>query len=194
MPKEKTTSSVDVASVVAATVRALVTEGEVQPTSKAVRVVAPVAAKVPADEGDWVLVDSGATHEVRPLSAGADVPVGARPCDLQLAVGEVGAWMDADDVVWVDEAKGVQELFPLGRYISECSLTLTWDKKGGTLTDSDNRTYQVSLRGDSPYLKREDVEALREMRATILKSRRREKALAAVGKIKKNIGLIRHRV
>ena len=72
--------------------------------------------------------------------------------------------MVSDSVAGVSEDQNVQGLLPLGRYIVECGLFLTLDIGGGLLKDSRNQTYEVVLQRGSPYLRKRDVQSLRDIR------------------------------
>ena len=65
-----------------------------------------------------LLVDSGATHEVRSVCSEEELPADCRPVQLQLAAGETAAWMSGEDIVYVvmeEPEERLQPLFPIGR-------------------------------------------------------------------------------
>ena len=174
----------------AATVKALV--GDKPPCGKMITVASRPAAKAVRIGKKNVLADSEATHEVRPLEEVQEIPEGARPMKLQLAVGQVSAWIDAEDTVWVDASLGVEELFPFGRYIKDCDLTISCSKQGGTLRAQDGQEFEVLLKSGCPYLHRDDLAELLQIRRRMLSARRRRWARAAVSQIKSKVELMRH--
>ena len=97
-----------------------------------------------------LLVDSGATHEVRSVSSEEELPTDCRRVQLQLAAGETSAWMSSDGIVYVvvpaakDEPKQkLQPLLPLGAYIQDCDLALTWSRDNCVLRSPSGACFEM---------------------------------------------------
>ena len=93
----------------------------------------PQARRLLVKDGKrWILADTGATHELRGIKSFSDLPECAAPVPLETATGVEEAMM-VGDVVYV-LGEDLQWLFPLGSYIDEMRLDLSWSSSACTLS------------------------------------------------------------
>ena len=114
------------------------------------------SAGVDALGGDWVCLDSGATHFVRKLGRHEQVPVGAQAVRLKLAVGSVRAWR-MGCLVLVASQSTVSTLVPLGRVV-RAGCRISWTQKGAELLLPNKKPLDVKVVHDEMFITRESME------------------------------------
>ena len=192
------------AQLVAATVKALMSLDvpEVQAKTIEVKVEEPegsaaesvTVAQVSAQKAttDLLLADSGASHEVR--SRGSTPPQNAQRVDLALAVGSRPGWLDQQGVVWVEgDQDDSSPLMPLGKYINDLDLVLTWSSEGASLRTPQGREFHLVVRNNLPYVTKKDFEVLKSIRASSRWGRLRKGIRALVVKLRNMQELQAHR-
>ena len=123
--------------------------------------------KVVRTRGAMLLVDSGATHEVRSVCMETELPADCQPVQLLLAAGETEAWMSGEDIVYVvtsGHEEELQPLFPIGAYIQDCDLKLGWSRDVCVLRSPAGECFEMEQHGSSAYISEESMDRLRELR------------------------------
>ena len=115
---------------------------------------------------ELLLVDTGATHELRSVRARHLVPKRAKRVELQVATGQKAAWMHSD-IVYVVSPDDLQKLFPIVSYVADCDLKWECSREGSSLVMPNGEVIPLVAKGKSLYIKERHAEMLRVLRAGI---------------------------
>ena len=123
--------------------------------------VVAASAKVDDDE-ELVMVDSGSSHVVIPENDSLSGTI-LRPVALELAAGSCSAEMNEhQEVVIAYSPNGdpVKCLLPLGRFIRELDLTVSWTSKSMTIR-GDGVSIRCKIISDIPHISKDQFDTLR---------------------------------
>ena len=109
-------------------------------------------SKIPSRE--WLLMDSGATHQVMYVPNRL-IPKNAKTTSVNLAVGTSKCWIH-EQVVYVPTKEGDEQcgrvLLPLGRFVQNYQLKLSWKENKAIMTTRTGRKLRILERNGMLYL------------------------------------------
>ena len=167
-----------VSKIVAATVREILGESEPNVSVKTLTITDGIlgmtdGAKQECGNGTWILADTGATHDPVGLRKGDKIPTSTRPCMLQLAIGHVEGWANADGAVYIVSETQLPSIFPICRIIAECNMSRTLNSTGGDLVGHNGEKFAIVFTGSAslPFIHKNELERLRIHRKRCLRTR-----------------------
>ena len=133
------------------------------------QVVSSAQAEVHSEENKLILLDGGATHDVKVSASTA--PEGAVEECLELAHGSTPGYVLGGEVTIIDSNATAEDeqhprLVSLGRLIAECNLVLTWVSDGAFLKLPDGSEMTLVMKKYCPHGTPKDLENLNSLRAT----------------------------
>ena len=153
----------------------------------------PTASAATAILPDMLMADTGATNELHGVRPGK-VPSRTVQVDLTTATGKEPAFMSEDGVVYVETKNPIQALFPIGTYIMEFNLRMTWNANQCFVQLPNGDRVHFQVRGITIFIKEADAEILRTLRREAVAKRASEIMASAAARVATLIELEKHKL